>query len=273
MAELKKNLILVYMVAGISSRFGGKIKQFAKVGPNNETLIEVSLNQALKAGFNKIVFIVGNKTFRPFKEKFGNSFNGIPIEYAMQTFSEKERDKPWGTCDAICCAKKLLDAPFVICNGDDLYGEKSFKSLVQHLTNDNDEATVAWSLRHVIPQTGAVSRGILSTKEGNVQSIKETHGIEKNNLPSHITEDSLCNMNLFVLHPETLDLLEEALINFKKIHKGDRKSECYLPVELSNLFKIKKIKMKVFIADEPWMGITNPSDELSVRESLKSYKI
>src|SRR3989344_8953487 len=107
-----KNVAIVYMVAGMSSRFGGKIKQFAKVGPNDETLIEISLNQALKAGFSKIIFIVGNLTEAPFKEKFGNEYNGIPIEYAYQIFNPEKRDKQWGTLDAVCSIKEIIKTPF-----------------------------------------------------------------------------------------------------------------------------------------------------------------
>src|SRR3989344_9452907 len=97
-------LALVYMVAGLSKRFGGKPKGLAKVGPNGETLLEYSLNQALPAGFTKIIFIVGEKTERLFKEKFGNSYKGVPIEYAMQEYDSAKRDKPWGTADALCSA-------------------------------------------------------------------------------------------------------------------------------------------------------------------------
>jgi len=96
----KQDISVCFLCAGVSSRFNGKIKQFAVVGINGETLMEVSLNQALKAGFSKIVFIVGNKTEIPFREKFGNSYKGIPVFYAVQKFDENERDKPWGTADA-----------------------------------------------------------------------------------------------------------------------------------------------------------------------------
>jgi dTDP-glucose pyrophosphorylase len=123
-----KEVAIVYLVAGISSRFGGKIKQFAVVGSNGETLIEYSMNQAIKAGFNKIIFIVGNSTEKPFKEKFKDSYKGIEIKYAHQLYDPKERDKPWGTCDAICSAKNLINGAFVVCNGDDIYGEKPFRT-------------------------------------------------------------------------------------------------------------------------------------------------
>lgn len=128
---MPKEIALVYMVAGISSRFMGKIKHFAIVGSRGETLIEYSLKQALPSGFSKIIFIVGNKTEKPFREKFGNSYNGIPVYYALQFYDESLRDKPWGTTDALCSIKSLIDCPFVICNGDDLYG----KILLEFLQN------------------------------------------------------------------------------------------------------------------------------------------
>ena len=91
---------IVYMVAGLSSRFGGKPKAFAKIGPNNETLIEISINRSIKAGFNKIIFIVGKETESIFKNFFKNNYKGIPIEYALQSYNPETRDKPWGTAEA-----------------------------------------------------------------------------------------------------------------------------------------------------------------------------
>ena len=135
MTNQEKEIAIVYMVAGISSRFGGKIKQFAQVGPNNETLIEISMKQAMRAGFRKIIFIVGNLTEKTFKEKFKSEFQNIPISYAIQSYDERERDKPWGTAEALCSVIPFINCPFVVCNGDDLYGENSFKVLCDHLKN------------------------------------------------------------------------------------------------------------------------------------------
>ncbi len=83
---MKKEISLICMVAGLSKRFGGKMKAFAEVGSNNETLIEYSLKQALLAGFTKIIFVVGEATERLFKDKFGNNYKGIPVQYALQKF-------------------------------------------------------------------------------------------------------------------------------------------------------------------------------------------
>jgi len=102
--KMKKDIAIVYIVAGMSSRFEGEIKQFAEVGLNGESLIECSLKQALPAGFTKIIFVVGKKTEKGFKEKFGSEYNGIPINYAFQDYDESLRDKPLGNlrCFVFC---------------------------------------------------------------------------------------------------------------------------------------------------------------------------
>jgi NDP-sugar pyrophosphorylase family protein len=266
------DIAVVYMVAGISSRFGGKIKQFAKVGPEGETLIEYSLKQALTAGFTKIIFIVGNKTEKPFKEMFGDSYNGIPIYYALQSYDPSERDRPWGTVDAVCAAKDLIDCPFVLANGDDICGVNSFKLLVDHIKNNSDAATIGYRLGDSIPDEGSITRGIFrSDAAGYVTAIKETFGVERSKLSEMgLVPDDQCNMNLFALTPEMVSFLNARLEKFKLDNTGDRKTECLLPVELTSLINEGKISIRIHPSSDKWIGVTNPEDEEIVREKLKS---
>lgn len=261
---------VIYMVAGMSSRFGGKVKQFAQVGKNNETLIEISMNQALKAGFNKIIFIVGEKTENLFKEKFGDNYKSIPVFYAKQTFDPKERDKPWGTCDAVVSAKEVINENFVVCNGDDLYGENSFKILFDYLNEENSSATLGFELGKVIPASGGVNRAIYSFDEKNmVIDLNEVIGIEKSKLKEmNLDENTLCSMNIFALTKDVVSKLEENLKNFKSLNKDNRKIECYLPVELSKLIHENKMDLKLLSTPDSWLGITNPEDESIVKDIL-----
>lgn len=266
-------LALVYMVAGMSSRFLGKIKQFAVIGDNGETLIEHSLKQAIPAGFTKIIFIVGNKTEIPFKEKFGDSYKEIPVYYAFQTYDENKRERPWGTTDALCSAQSFLDCPFVVCNGDDLYGENSFKILAEHLKKNNTCATLGFKLGTCLPEIGKVNRGIFQTEGNIITEIKEGFGIEKSNLAEkNLTEDSLCSMNIFALQPEVLIELSNLLKEFKEKNKEDRRIEALIPEDVSSLIKQKKIVVNLYPLSDVCIGITNPGDEEVVKEKLRNLK-
>ncbi|MBD3247572.1 hypothetical protein GF378_03055 [Candidatus Pacearchaeota archaeon] len=272
----KKELALVYMVAGISSRFGGKIKQFAVVGEDGETLIERSLKQALPAGFTKIIFIVGNKTEKPFKEKFGDEYQGVPVYYALQNYDPEKRERPWGTTDAICAAKDLIDCPFVLVNGDDLYGENSFKIIADFLKESEDEsecATLGYDIMKVLPENGSTNRGIFETENDYVKNINEVFKIEKDKLSEKgLDENSLCSMNIFGLRKKVLNVLDEILDNFKQENQGDKNVECLLPVELSKLIDEGIIKMKLLSTPDKWFGVTNPGDEKVVQEQLRKMK-
>jgi NDP-sugar pyrophosphorylase family protein len=267
------DIALVYMVAGLSSRFQGKVKQFAKVGKNGETLIEASLNQALPAGFTKIIFVVGEKTEDLFMEKFGEEYKGIPVYYTFQEFNKELRDRPWGTTDALCTIKEIIDCPFVVCNGDDIYGKNSFQIVVDHLKNPKNKgvhATIGYKLDTVLPESGTVNRGLFEINpQGYVEGIVETLGIERKDLDDlGISDDTFCSMNLFGFFPEIIDGLCEILEDFKKKNKGDRKKECFLPKDVSQLIQEKKLKLKVYSTPDKWLGLTNPEDEEKLKKEL-----
>lgn len=267
---MQEEIALVYMVAGLSSRFGGRIKQLVRV-TDNETLIEYSMNQAIKAGFSKIIFIVGDMTEKPFKEKFGNNYKGISIYYARQEFDKNKRDKPWGTMDAICSAKHLLDCNFVLCNGDDIYGEESFKILFNHLKNNQTSAIMGYKLKNILPESGEVCRAIINTENNQVKSIKEDLHVSRSNLKQKgYEENTIVSMNILGLIPSDLEKLNKKLIKFKEKHQGDRKIECLLPDEIGKLIEENQIKMSVYTTDSKWFGITNPEDEEILRNKLKN---
>lgn len=261
------------MVAGMSSRFGGKIKQFAKVGPAGETLIEYSIAQALKAGAGKIVFIVGEKTYSPFREMFGDTYKGIPVKYATQKYNPSERDKPWGTVDALCSAEDVLDGPFIVCNGDDIYGENAFKQLADYIKSGGTAATVGYPLLQVLPDQGSVNRGIFKTTGDKVVHITETFNLSKDNyVDKGLNQNTLCSMNMFALPAKVVPVLSGMLISFKLAHPLDRKSECLLPTEVNHLIDAGKLDMRIFASTQSWFGVTNPDDEEIVKAQLAALK-
>lgn len=265
---------LIYMVAWMSSRFGGRIKQFAKVWPNDSTLIEYSLSQALPAWFTQIIFIVWNMTEAPFKEMFWDEYKWVPVKYAKQTFNPENRDRPRWTVDALCAAKDFIDGPFVVCNGDDIYWANSFKILVDHLKKSEDWATIGYHLWKVIPEEWSVNRWIFNVDDNDyVKTIDETLNIEKSKLNEfNLTEDSLCSMNLFWLTAKAVSLLSDVLVNFQYEHQWDRRIECYLPVELWKFIKEWLGKMKLYSTNDQRFGVTNPDDEAIVKKQIEEYE-
>jgi len=271
--EDNQDIAIVYMVAGLSSRFGGRVKQLVKV-TDKHTLIEYSLEQALKSGFTKIIFIVGEKTEQYFKQIFGYEYKGLPVNYVFQTYDKEKRDRPWGTAATVVELKDKISCPFVICNGDDIYGENTFKILAGHLKENQETATVGYKLHTVLPDQGSVHRGILQHSEDNhLINLAEVFDIEKNNLEkTNSNPEDLCSMNIFAFHPETINHFHEKFILFQEQNKEDRKIEFLLPNIVGELIRENKIKMKVYPTSDKWIGITNPEDEEIVRQALKEIE-
>ena len=261
---------LVCMVAGLSRRFGGRIKGFARVGPNGERLVELILEQALSAGVSRIVFVVGEATRTPFQELFGSRHRGVSVEYALQVFDPEVRRKPWGTVDAVCAARDLIDGPFVVCNGDDICGEQAFRLLADHLGRSENAATVGFPLAKMLPEEGTVNRGVFQLNDdGTLKAAAELFDLDRDSIAARgLTPDTICNVNLFGFHPPVLGMFEDVLASFKAEHAGDPAAECLLPTEIDGLVSSGKLVMDVYVSEEDWIGVTNPDDEQKVRELL-----
>ncbi len=264
-----EEISLVCLAAGMSKRFGGKLKQFARVGKNNRTLIECIINQSIPSGINKIILIVRKETKEKFKKIFKEKYKEIPVYYAIQKYDKEKREKPWGTGDAVCSAKKLIKEPCIICTGDDLPGEGTFKILMKHLKNKKTEATVAKKLIEMLPKKGKVNRGIFKTMAGRVIGGEEVCGVSRWNLKEkRLKKEDLVSISIFALHPETIILLDEKLKEFKGKNEKNKIIEFYLNIALINLIKENKIQMEIYPTKEKWIGITNKEDEKMAKEEL-----
>ena len=266
-------MITVFMVAGMSSRFGGKIKQLAKIGPNNETLIEVSVNQAIKnKKLSKIFFITNPKTDHKFIELFGYSYKDIPIFYVQQEFNTIIRKRPWGTTGAVCSLIGHIEEPFILLNGDDLYGEETFNIGYKLLEDTKNNIIGGCQLIDTLPEEGTVNRGVIDVdnNNNNVVGMKEMLKISKKDNPE--LHDKLANVNFIGLQPEILDLLNKILLSFKLEHKNDDSIECLLTDNLNSLIKENKINMTSFIINNKIHGITNPGDDIKLKEYLEKIE-
>jgi len=275
-----KNITLVVMAAGMGSRFGG-LKQMEPIGPNGETLLNFSVYDAKKAGFNKVVFIIKESIEKDFKEIVGNKIaKDIDVEYVFQTVDNlpEGREKPWGTAHAVLCCKDAINENFAILNADDYYGSNAFTELAKFMqTSENMEfAMVCYDLKNTLSDNGSVARGVCVIEDGYLSKIDERTDIENfrctgdNGEQIELPEDSKVSMNLWALTPAIFPILEE---KYEEFLKGDNllKAEFLIPKVIGDLVTDGKATVKAIPNKDKWYGITYRDDKEQVQKAMKKF--
>ena len=275
-----KDLTLVVMAAGMGSRFGG-LKQMEPIGPGGETLLNFSVYDAKKAGFNKVVFIIKESIEMDFKEIVGNKIaQMIDVDYVFQTTDNlpEGRVKPWGTAHAVLCCKDAVKGNFAILNADDYYGSNAFGDLAKFMTTSKDMefAMVCYDLKNTLSDNGSVARGVCVIEDGYMKNIDERTDIEDfkctgdNGEQITLPEDAKVSMNLWALTPEIFPVLEEKYAEFLK---GDNllKAEFLIPVVIGDLVKAGKATVKAIPNKDKWYGITYKEDKETVQKAMKKF--
>jgi len=271
---VKKDATLVVMAAGMGSRFGG-LKQLEPIGPNGEVILDFSVFDAKKAGFNKVVFIIRRDIEADFKKVLGKRIeNRIETEYVFQDMDNLpegfvtpiERQKPWGTGHAVYSCKDVVKTPFALINADDYYGQGAFKIMYEHLTQSDDICMVGYKLGNTLTENGTVARGICDVENGILKSITEHTALDKN---SGIDLDTIVSMNMWGLNPKIFKRIEEDFVKFLKNIKNPLKDEFYIPSVIDNAIKEEGKIVKVLKTDEKWYGVTYRDDKDMVVEAMK----
>lgn len=288
-----KKPILVVLAAGIGSRFGG-LKQISPVSKAGDVIIDYSLFDAKKAGFERVVFIIKKEIEEDFKKIVGNRLEKhFEVSYAFQetTMIPKEfslppsRKKPLGTSHALLCAKDFIDAPFAIINADDFYGYDAFSKIYAFLEkikpDSTDFAMIGYDIKRTLTENGTVTRGICKVCENNILTqIIETKNIEKTekcarfkteNGYTEIDENATVSMNFWGFNEKFIDLLQEDFPIFleEKIKTEPDTFEYLLPICVDNFISKNQISVKVFNTNASWYGITYKEDLASVTEEIE----
>lgn len=292
-----KKVSLVIMAAGIGSRFKGGIKQLTPVGPNGELIIDYSIYDAIRAGFDKVVFIIRKELEDVFREAIGNKWESkIEIEYVFQElsdipegFEEKlaKRTAPWGTGQAILCCRDVIDGPFAVVNADDYYGPTAYKEAYQRLTQGKvsedklDICMVGFILEKTLSENGTVTRGICKVDDENMLlDIHETYKVERcgdkavgvwHGEPVEVELKSSVSMNMWGFYPEIFAVLEEGFTEFLKGFdpESSEKQEYLLPRIVGRLLREGKAQVKVLESPDRWFGVTYMEDKDAVIKSLE----
>ncbi len=274
---------LVVMAAGMGSRFGG-LKQIEPIGPKGEALLDFSVYDAKKAGFNKVVFVIKHEIEKDFKETVGKRIEKqISVEYAFQEtdmlpqgFTCPEgRTKPWGTAHAVYCCRNIVKTPFAVINSDDYYGAHAFNEIYNHLKeNKGDYCMVGFRLANTLTENGTVSRGVCESENGNLKSITERTKIidckytedDKNWVP--LAEDTIVSMNMWGFTPDIFDYISEGFTEFLTDNINAPKAEYYLPSVVSALIAEDKKAVAVLSSEDKWYGVTYKADKDFVVNAL-----
>ncbi len=267
---------LLIMAAGMGSRFGG-LKQAAGVGPDGQMIIDYSVADAVKSGFNKIVIVIRKDIEKDFREACGKRIEKMAdVQYVYQELDKlpsgfalpAERSKPWGTGHAILCAKDAIDFPFAVINADDYYGSTAFKTIYDHLKNEKDMCMVGYKLGNTLSKNGTVSRGVCETENGFLKKITEMTSIPYD---TDLPLDTIVSMNLWGFQKEILDIYEEEFVKFLESNIDKPKSEFYITSAVDVLMNKMNQKIKVLETDEKWYGITYKEDLPEIQEAIKKY--
>ena len=278
-----KNLTLLVMAAGMGSRYGG-LKQLDSVSPNGETIIDYSVFDAIRAGFNKVIFIIRKEFENEFKNQITNKYkNKIEVEFVFQDLSylpkgyncPNGRVKPWGTGHAILSAKKLINEPFVVINGDDFYGFESFEVISQfYLSGRKEHSMVAFKLENTLSKFGAVSRGLCQVSKGFLNSVIETKELQRNkNLISsdrdiNLNGSELVSMNMWGFTPKLFDYLEKKFPLFLDIYGNKLNSEFLIPSIVNDFIVSKTNRLFVLNSESNWFGVTYKEDKPNVVKEI-----
>ena len=284
---------LLVLAAGMGSRYGG-LKQMDGVGPNGETILDYSVNDAIRADFGKVVFVIRSSFAEQFKQHVNADHYGnkIEVEYVYQEldklpkgFSVPEgREKPWGTNHAILMAKDVIHEPFAIINADDFYGRDAFRVMADHLRTldgkQGDYCMVGYRLENTLSENGTVSRGVCETDEKGMligmterTSIGRTEdGIKYKDADGSmhpLAADTTVSMNLFGFTPDYFEKSEKLFVDFLREHGTEMKSEYYIPFAVNTFIHNGTATMTVLKTTAQWFGVTYKEDRPMVVERLK----
>jgi hypothetical protein len=288
---MMKKPVLVVMAAGMGSRYGG-LKQIDPVGPNGQLIIDYSIYDAKRAGFETVIFVIKRGIEEAFRAAIGDRMaNHMQVRYAYQELDElpagfavpEGREKPWGTCHALLAAKDLIDGPFAVINADDYYGPEAFQVIYDALCATPDETPggmydycmVSYLLENTVSENGSVARGICEASgDGTLACVTERTRIETCPGGIHFTEDggqswtplpgkTLVSMNLWGFRPSFLHEAEARFSAYlrENLPKDPLKCEYFLPLVVSQLIEEKKAAVRILHSKDKWYGVTYQKDK------------
>lgn len=287
-------LSLLVLAAGMGSRYGS-LKQLDQMGPSGETVMDYSVFDAMRSGFDRVIFVIRRDFEAEFKEVIGKRYAGkVKLDYAFQDLDDlpgnfkrpEGREKPWGTGHAVYAARHLLNEPFAVINADDFYGRDSYGQLAEYLKNPPAPGKVrgciaSFVLSNTLSENGSVSRGICtSDADGHLVKVVENTKIYRradgkvvslmdDGSEVELTGEEPASMNSWGFMPEMVGEIEKLFIDFLSARGTELKSEFYLPGVVDSLIRAGKAEIAMRYSRDSWFGVTYKEDRPLVQAALK----
>ncbi len=302
-----KKPVLVIMAAGMGSRYGG-LKQIDPVDEQGHIIMDFSIYDAHRAGFDEVIFIIKKENEQLFREAIGDRVSeSVKVHYVFQDITDipegfevpKERKKPWGTGHAVLSARDVISGPFAVINADDYYGAEAFRLIYDFLVSQEESKAAASSalemeeyvmvgylLKNTLTENGSVSRGVCCTdKEGNLTEIVErtkvirtqdgaAYSEDGGTTWTDVSPDSVVSMNMWGFPASFMSRLQERFPAFLEngIRENPEKCEYFLPFVVNDLMEEKKALVKVLTTHDVWHGITYSADKQEVVAAMQKLK-
>ena len=270
-------LTLVVMAAGRGSRFGG-MKQVAEIGPSGEALIDYAVYDALRSGFERVVFVVSEESAGPVEDHVNDGAGRhADVRYALQ--KTDGRKKPWGTGHAVLTAGAEVGGPFAVINADDFYGPRSFELLGEELAAEQkDHLLIGFRLRDSLSPNGGVSRGVCQVDDGQfltaiteLHDVQEVDGEVRCREGVELTGDELFSANLWGFQPSFGRVLAEEFEAFRAEHEDDEDAEFLIGDGIGALGRYGDERVRVVATPEKFLGVTYAADVAGVRAQVASF--
>lgn len=283
---------LLILAAGMGSRYGG-LKQLDAMGPMGETMLDYAVQDAISAGFAKIVFVIRRDFEAEFHKHISSRYDArIDLQFAYQSLEDlpagftppPARTKPWGTAQAIYAARNIIAEPFAVINADDFYGKESYEILAKQLSEEDPTtlsiSMVGYQLAKTLSPHGSVNRGVCQLHKNKLKTVEEYTNIAANaagvvigkNLKGDrqvLSSHTVVSMNCWGFTPQIFAAIEAHFIAFLKERGSEMKSECYIPTVVDELIHTGQAECQVMLTCSPWFGVTYPEDKERVVASLK----
>lgn len=286
------SLTLLVLAAGMGSRYGG-LKQIDPVGPGGETLLDYSVYDAVRAGFDRVVFIVRGDMEQDFRAAVGRRIERqVPVDYCRQELEmvpgwfsiPPERRKPWGTGHAVLAARDAIGGNFAAVNADDFYGAGSYRKLADHLRQAadgrrGDYGMVGFRLRETLSDHGTVARGVCRSRQGLLEQVVELTRIARRGDGAvhtdpqgrvrNLSGDELVSMNMWGFTPSIFDHLERAFARFLRERGREDGAEFMIPTLVNDLVAAGQAKVRVLRSSDSWFGVTYREDRNRVTSQIR----